>query len=107
LPESEWLALAADLIARGEVRLALRAYYLACLSALAGHGVVSIARYKTNRDYVRELQRRAHSWPEIIGAFASSATLFDRSWYGCHEVTDSTIEDIKGHLQQIRSHAKV
>jgi hypothetical protein len=85
LPEDGWMKLAQELLARGEFRLALRAYYLASLAHLAGRNLISLARFKSNRDYQRELQRRAHSFPNLLQLFDENVSVFDRVWYGTHE----------------------
>jgi TRAP-type C4-dicarboxylate transport system permease small subunit len=55
LPEDGWLTLARDLWQRGELRLALRAFYLSSLAHLADRELITLARFKSNLDYEREL----------------------------------------------------
>ncbi len=88
LPEDGWIAMARDLLARGELRLAVRAMFLACLAHLARRDLILLAKYKSNRDYERELSRRAHAEPDMFTAFSQNISLFERVWYGNHEVTD-------------------
>jgi hypothetical protein len=66
LPEDGWTKLGRELLARGELRLALRAFYLASLAHLAQRNLISLAKFKSNRDYLLELQRRAHSFPDLL-----------------------------------------
>ena len=61
LPEDGWLQLARELMERGELRLALRASYLAGLAHLGHRELIHLARHKSNRDYDRELHRRARA----------------------------------------------
>lgn len=82
LPADGWLALAREQMARGEWRLALRALYLAMLAQLAAEGLISLARFKTNLDYERELRRRALSRLEIVGRFVTRRRTFESVWYG-------------------------
>jgi hypothetical protein len=103
LPTDGWLLLAQQMIDRGELRLAMRALYLASLAALAQAGLVRIRRSKSNLDYARELQRRAHAWPGLLDLFRANVAVFDRSWYGRHEVTPTGIEDFKTNYERIRS----
>ena len=56
LPEDEWLKLAGELLNQGDLRLALRAFYLATLAHLAAREIVSLARFKSNHDYEIEVQ---------------------------------------------------
>ncbi|MEO5961636.1 MAG: hypothetical protein ABIR80_21190, partial [Opitutaceae bacterium] len=82
LPAEGWLALAREQAARGEWRLAWRALYLATLARLAAEGLVSLAKFKTNLDYERELRRRALSRADLIARFARRRREFEDVWYG-------------------------
>ncbi|MBI1177331.1 DUF4129 domain-containing protein [bacterium] len=101
LPENEWLRLAREMMAKGDFRLALRALYLGGLAHLAGRGLITIARYKSNRDYSLELGRRAHALPEVMNAFANNVNVFDRVWYGRHEATREVVSLFESNLQRI------
>jgi hypothetical protein len=103
LPEDGWLALARDFATRGELRLALRAAYLAGLAYLGEHEFVSIARHKSNRDYQRELRRRARSREELLSAFDANLLTFERAWYGQHGVTLPMFEEFTRNLERIRA----
>lgn len=105
LPEEEWQALAADLIAKGELRLAMRALYMASLAFLAGRNLITIARYKSNRDYQRELLRRAREKEPLQLAFSDNVAMFERSWYGMHEVTQQLLETFDINHDRIRTFA--
>lgn len=106
LPEDGWLAMAKDLMAQGQFRLALRALYLASLACLAEQNLISIARFKSDRDYARELQRRAHSVPSLLSAFGENMLVFERTWYGEHEVNQSSIEHFTTNYQAIKAYAE-
>lgn len=82
LPADGWLALAREQAARGDWRLAQRALYLALLASLASDGLLSLARFKTNLDYERELRGRALSRAEIPARFTLRRREFEDSWYG-------------------------
>ena len=103
LHEDEWLKLAHELIDQGEYRLALRAYYLAGLAHLAERDVVRLARFKSNRDYVREVDRRGRAWPDVQAAFREHVLGFDRVWYGTHEADRASLAHFETNLQTIRS----
>jgi hypothetical protein len=103
LPEEEWQALAAELMMKGELRLAMRALYMASLAFLAGRGLITIARYKSNRDYQRELLRRAREKKMLLDAFSDNVSLFERSWYGAHEVTPQLMETFDINHDRIRT----
>jgi hypothetical protein len=106
LPEEDWLNLAGELMGKGELRLALRALYLATLACLARQELVTIAKYKSDREYEVELQRRSHSHPHLVGIFAESRILFERAWYGLHEVTPGIMDRFLQNQERIRGHAQ-
>ena len=103
LPEDDWLKLARELLGRGELRLALRALYLASLAHLARREMISVAKFKSNRDYEQELRRRARALPDLQAAFAENVGIFDRVWYGLHEVTQEALERFQINLETIKS----
>ncbi len=103
LPEDGWLQLARDMMQQGNLRLALRALYLASLAHLGRREVVRIARFKTNRDYELEVRRRARALPELQEAFSRNVGRFDRAWYGLHEVTADALDEFESDVNRIRS----
>ncbi|HUA69305.1 MAG TPA: hypothetical protein VMA13_12215 [Candidatus Saccharimonadales bacterium] len=103
LPEDGWTRLARELLERGELRLALRAFYFASLSHLAARNLISIARFKSNRDYERELLRRAHSFPGLLLTFGDNLTSFERIWYGLHEVNRELVDRFAANVERIKT----
>ncbi len=99
LPEEGWQVMARDLLAKGEFRLALRAMYMATLANLARREMITIAKFKSNRDYQTELRRRAHQYGGVLDAFGENVYLFERVWYGKHEA-DQTMLDRFSHNQE-------
>lgn len=92
-PEDEWLRLAQRHRAAGNLRLALRALYLSTLAAFGRSGLISLARGKSNLDYLRELQRRAKRLnSDCVPLFYSNLSLFEESWYGNRLVTEKAFE---------------
>jgi len=102
LPEDGWLQMARDHVERGELVLALRAAWLATLAHLGQRSLIGIARHKSNRDYERELQRRARDRQPLLSAFGDNRLAFERSWYGEHEVTRETYSAFEANFQRIR-----
>lgn len=82
LPAHEWIELARAQLAAGEWRLALRALFLATLATHAHAGLVSLAKFKTNLDYERELRRRAQGRTELVDEFRMRRRQFESVWYG-------------------------
>jgi len=101
LPEDRWLGMARELIEQGELRLALRAVFLATLSHLADRQLINIARFKSNRDYRQELGRRAHAEPSVLEIFTQSVGIFESVWYGMHEVTQEGLELILANQERL------
>jgi Domain of unknown function (DUF4129) len=105
LPEDSWLSLAQELIEKGELRLALRAFYLATLSILAQKELIRLAAAKSNRDYLQELTRRLRGNLTAVPAFRENVRLFEASWYGTHAVTAAIIDAMRSNHQNVRDHA--
>ncbi len=103
LPEYGWLQLARELLDRGELRLALRALYLAGLAHLGTRELIRLAKHKSNRDYDRELRRRARTQGELLGAFDRNLDAFERAWYGDHPVTPEALGEFSANLERIRA----
>ncbi len=102
LPEDDWVKMGRQLQERGEFRPALRAFYLAGLSHLASRGLITIARFKSNRDYERELGRRGHSLPEIPVLFHENVRVFERVWYGLHAVNAGLVQCFAANLEKMK-----
>lgn len=103
LPEDGWVKLAHEFLGRGEFRLALRAFYLATLAHLAGRNLISIAKFKSNHDYERELGRRGHALPEVLHTFSQNVSVFDRVWYGLHEVNQEIVNRFASNVEKIKA----
>ena len=86
LPANRWLELARELSADGSWRLAMRAFYLATLADLAANELITIEKFKSNREYQDELHRRAHQKEGLLKAFSKSRAIFERVWYGMYEI---------------------
>ncbi len=86
LPSDKWMDLSKELLEKGDLRLAVRALYLGTLSYLSEKKYIIIARYKSNREYQLELERRAHTQKELIKDFYFTVRTIDRIWYGMYEI---------------------
>lgn len=101
LPETRWLALAKRLLDDGDLRLALRAFYFAALAHLAERGLLTLSRFKSNRDYEREIKRRAHVFPGLTGAFSENIAILERVWYGMHGAGRETVRQFMDNQARI------
>jgi len=102
LPEDGWLELAARMIAEGNFRLALRAYYLANLAWLGRNQFITIDTGKTNREYELELRRRARAFADARREFAVNIVAFERAWYGQHEVSAGDAAEFHQRTESIK-----
>jgi hypothetical protein len=105
LPEDGWTKLGGELLERGEFRLAMRAFYLASLAHLAARNLISIARFKSNHDYERELCRRAHAVPNLLATFGDNLLDFERIWYGPHEANRDLVGRFAANVEKIKAAA--
>ena len=106
LPADRWLSLAREMIVKGDLRLAMRAFYLATLAKLADLEVVRIEFYKSNLDYKRELDRRVREKGELRSAFVRSIQLFERVWYGMKAVDRTQVEEFAALQEKIIRYAQ-
>ncbi|PYU11801.1 MAG: hypothetical protein DMG37_15390 [Acidobacteria bacterium] len=110
--EDEWFALAERLEGEGELRLALRAAYLALLAGLAQREWLTIRRDRTNREYLDEFTRRWRRRPqaavearaEVPENLRSSLRLFERVWYGFHVVTPAAVTAYRQGQRELLNH---
>lgn len=86
LPVNRWLELAREFTEKGSLRQAMRAFYLAILADLAAHELITIEKFKSNREYEMELHRRAHQKEGLLNAFSKSREVFERVWYGMYKI---------------------
>jgi hypothetical protein len=101
LSTSRWLSLAGELAEKGELRLAMRALYLATLSHLAHNEMIRIEAYKSNREYERELKRRAHEHKELLAIFSTSLDYFETVWYGRYGIVQTDFDGFAANHQRI------
>ena len=106
LPANRWLELGTELMKQGDLRLALRAFYLASLSRLAEEGCITIAAFKSNREYERELGRKAHTMPELVSAFSQNVSILESTWYGMHDVTADLMQRFIENQERIMANAQ-
>ncbi|XCN73737.1 MAG: DUF4129 domain-containing protein [Candidatus Electrothrix aestuarii] len=104
LEEEQWLALAGEMLEKSELRMALRAFFLASLALLARHRLINIAPFKTNRDYLRELSSRSgHALTDLIEPFRENIRLFEKSWYGDHQISNEILVQVQENANLMRA----
>jgi hypothetical protein len=82
-PVSEWERRGDLLLAAGEHRAALRAFFHAALAAAFAAGRLHHRRGRTNWEYVAQVPARS-TWRASLVALVQT---FERSWYGGHETS--------------------
>jgi hypothetical protein len=103
LPEAGWLEMAERCLTDGNLRLALRAFYLANLAWLGRREFLILNSGKTNREFEVELRRRARQSPEARELFSANVRAFERAWYGLHEVLQEDALAFRQRGDEIRA----
>jgi hypothetical protein len=98
LPETEWLELGESYLIQDNPRFALRAFYLASLAWMGQNGWIALHVAKTDREYERELQRKARAFPAAREPFAANVLAFERAWYGRHTVVADDVAEFRNRV---------
>ena len=93
---SDILATAEALARRGELRAAIRKAYIALLVELGDRKILSLAQYKTNRDYLRAM-REVEPLHTNVKHLTDS---FERHWYGFASATDADWTNFRTRYKQ-------
>ncbi len=103
LPEAGWLEMAERCLREGNLRLALRAFFLANLAWLGQEKFLAIDVGKTNREFEMELRRKARQWPEARELFSANVRAFERVWYGLHDVDAEDAWEFRTRSEEIKT----
>lgn len=106
LPEEQWLTLAQEMLEKKELRLALRALYLASLAFLQGQRLIAIKPFKSNRDYLRELGRSNHKTGTLLPLFTENISFFEEIWYGNHPLAPEEFKHFKQNTSKMRAYCE-
>jgi hypothetical protein len=79
------LSEAEALARRGELRAAIRKAYIALLVELGDRKIISLAQYKTNRDYLHAVRQVE----PLYGNVKQLTDSFERHWYGLAQATET------------------
>jgi hypothetical protein len=85
------LAEAEALARNGDLRAAIRKAYIALLVELGDRKMLSLAQYKTNRDYLNALRNA----PQLHSKMRGLTDSFERHWYGFAQATQSDWQDFR------------
>ena len=93
---TDLLAEAEALARNGDLRAAIRKGYIALLVELGDRNVISLAQYKTNRDYLRSVSSR----PQIHSPLKRLTETFERHWYGFAQATPNDWQDFRAGYRE-------
>lgn len=93
---TDLLAEAEALARRGELRAAIRKGYIALLVELGDRKLISLAQYKTNRDYLRSVS----NLPKLHLRLAGLTDSFERHWYGFAQTTPNDWQDFRASYRE-------
>jgi len=84
-------------LAEGNLRLAVRLYYLGLLKKLNDVGLITWKRDKTNRDYLFELFPKEYYFEEV-----EKLTLaYEQVWYGEHPITRESFQTLSNSFETV------
>jgi hypothetical protein len=93
---TDLLAEAEALARNGDLRAAIRKGYIALLVELGDRNVISLAQYKTNRDYLRSVS----SVPQLHSPLKRLTETFERHWYGFVQATPNDWQDFRARYRE-------
>ena len=97
---TDLLAEAEALARNGDLRAAIRKAYIALLVELGDRNVISLAQYKTNRDYLRSVSNR----PQLHSPLKKLTDSFERHWYGVAQATPNDWQDFRaGYTEALQT----
>jgi len=92
-----------DALAAGNLKLAVRLYYLALLKKLHEAGIIDWKKDKTNRDYLDELLSRNYQYDEI----RQLTHAYEEVWYGDHTISRERFDKISMRFESVREQINV
>jgi hypothetical protein len=97
---SDLLSEAEALARSGDLRGAIRKGYIALLVELGDRKLISLAQYKTNRDYLRSVS----SHPQLHSRMTGLTDSFERHWYGFAQVNQTDWQEFRtGYREALQS----
>ena len=81
---------------RGELRAAIRRAYIALLVELGDRKIISLAQYKTNRDYLRAVREVE----PLYGNVKQLTDSFERHWYGLVQANETDWQAFRAGYEQ-------
>jgi hypothetical protein len=92
---TDLLSEAEALARRGEVRAAIRKAYIALLVELGDRKLITLAQFKTNRDYLNATR----NIPPLHASMRTMTDSFERHWYGLAEASENDWQNFRSSYQ--------
>lgn len=86
------------LMSEGDLREAVRAFYLSTLLYLSERKILDYDRSLTNREYLKRLK----SYPNLLDTFQTMVHIFDDIWYGQKRCAHETVVEYRRLAERIR-----
>jgi hypothetical protein len=93
---TDLLAEAEALARNGDLRAAIRKGYIALLVELGDRDLISLAQYKTNRDYLRSVS----NVPQLHSPLKRLTESFENHWYGFAQATQNDWQDFRARYRE-------
>jgi uncharacterized protein DUF4129 len=93
---ADLLAQADDLARAGDLRSAIRKAYIALLCELGDRKLISIAQYKTNRDYLSSVRDKG----SLYSSMRKLTNSFELHWYGLVPAGENDWNDFRSGYQK-------
>ena len=94
---ADLLAQAEALAREGNLRAAIRKAYIALLCELGDRKIVSLAQYKTNRDYLNAVRDKGSLYPSM----RKLTNMFELHWYGFVPAGETDWNEFRSGYQKI------
>jgi hypothetical protein len=94
---ADLLAQAEGLAREGNLRAAIRKAYIALLCELGDRKIISLAQYKTNRDYLNAVRDKGSLYPSM----RQLTNMFELHWYGFVPAGEADWNEFRNGYQRI------
>jgi hypothetical protein len=94
---ADLLAQAEGLAREGNLRAAIRKAYIALLCELGDRKIISLAQYKTNRDYLNAVRDKGSLYPSM----SKLTNMFEVHWYGFVPAGEADWDEFRNGYKRI------
>jgi hypothetical protein len=97
IEELDTQGLLARALAEGNLKLAVRLYYLTLLQKLHANGIIAWKKDKTNRDYLSEIFLKNYHYEEV----RQLTLAYELVWYGEHTLTPESFHGLIANFESV------